>query len=71
MYQYFLKVHFSLFKTAYVEFIDWDNGQILYTKDFHLAGDFETYERACEVAHFLETEPSVKPRVKRVEIIEY
>lgn len=66
MYQYFLKVHF-VFRSLYVEYIDWDAGEIFYTKDFHLAGDFETYERACEVANFLEGQP----KIKRVEIIEY
>ena len=57
--QYFIKVHFSIFKSAYVEYIDWDEGMVYYTKDFHYAGYFEPYERACEVAEFLETQKDV------------
>ena len=57
--QYIIKVKFGLFKSAYVEFIDWDSNMIYYTKDKHFAGDFATYERACEVAAFLENEPDV------------
>ena len=57
--QYFIKVHFSIFKSAWVEYIDWDDMMIYYTKDFYQAGYFEPYERACEVAEFLETQKGI------------
>lgn len=63
---YCLKVHFSIFKWAYVKCIYWHRNEIVYTKDFDDAGDFGSYERAQEVAEFLENEPGIA----YVEIIE-
>ncbi|MBE6143276.1 MAG: hypothetical protein E7177_04760 [Erysipelotrichaceae bacterium] len=67
IYQYLLRVHKGLFKVYWVKYIDWDNGYIEYTKDKHEAGGFEPYERAVEIAHFLENEPGIT----EIEIIEW
>lgn len=57
--EYLVKVSFSLFNTAYVQYINWNSGDILYTKNKNQAGCFESYSRACEIAEWLEREGMV------------
>ena len=56
---YIIKVKIGLFKTMYVEYIDWETNMVYYTKDKDYAGDFGSYERALEICELLERLPDV------------
>lgn len=66
IYDYILKVHMSGFKVRYVQYIDFETNMIYFTKDKYEAGAFNPYERAVQIANFLENESYIK----KVEIIQ-